>query len=565
MPHAAHVTSGDPIDWHAVDWTRVYRHVQNRRQRIFRASRDGDPKQVRSRQRLMRRSRANMLESVRRVPQVNHGKSTPGIDQVVVTTPEERGALCTQLSHLARPRVHPVRRVYIPKRKGKRPLGIPPVVVRGVQAIVKNALEPCWEARFEGSSDGFRPGRGCHDAIQKIFCLARPKTTRPWVVDADIEGAFDHIGHTALVQAMGHFPAGELIKPWLTAGYLEDAMWHPTETGVPQGGVISPLWLKVALHGMEHALGISYTPRGTLRGTDALVRYADDLAVFCPTQEEAIEAKECLSQWLRTRGLRLSEAKTHIRHLTEGFNFLGLNIRHYPAPQSSRSGYKLLIKPREDSLQRIRRTLKGLWRMHVGSPTVALINALHPVIRGWSSDFRRQVAKRVCMDLDTFMYTRAQRYMQRRHPRQSGWWRTQQYWGRTMGARRDRWVLMDKACHATLRNFAWTRIVRHRLVPRTYSPDDPTLQDYWRQRRSRPQTLANRPWQLANRQQGLCPVCHQGLEHGEALHVHQVMPKKHGGTDELANLRLVHGNGHRQIHRISAPLGVRRWLEPCTR
>jgi RNA-directed DNA polymerase len=565
MQHTANVTSGDPIDWHAIDWKRVYRHVKNLRQRIFRASRDGDLKKVRSLQRLMLRSRANMLESVRRVTQVNHGKSTPGIDQVVVTTPEERGALCTQLSHLDRHRVHPVRRVYIPKRKGKRPLGIPTVVDRGVQAMVKNALEPFWEARFEGSSYGFRPGRGCHDAIQKIFCLARPNTTRPWVVDADIEGAFDNIGHTALVQAIGNFPAGELIKQWLKAGYLEDAMWHPTDTGVPQGGVISPLLLNVALHGMEHALGISYTPRGTLRGTYALVRYADDLAVFCPTQEEAIEAKERLSQWLRTRGLRLSEAKTHIRHLTEGFNFLGFNIRHYPAPQSSRSGYKLLITPSEDSIQRIRRTLKGLWRMHVGLPTVALINALNPVIRGWSYYFRSYVAKRVFMDLDTFMYTRAQRYMQRRHPRKSGWWRTQKYWGRTMGARRDRWVFMDKECHATLRKFAWTRIVRHRLVPRTYSPDDPTLQDYWRQRRSRPQTLANRPRQLANRQQGLCPVCHQGLENGEALHVHHVLPKKHGGTDELANLRLVHGNCHRQIHSTRAPLGVRRWLEPCTR
>jgi RNA-directed DNA polymerase len=285
MQHAANGTSGDPIDWHAVDWKRVYRHVKNLRQRIFRASRDGDLKKVRSLQRLMLRSRANVLESVRRVTQVNHGKSTPSTDQVVVTTPEERGARCTQLSHLDRHRVHPVRRVYIPKRKGKRALGIPTVVDRCVQAMVKNALEPFWEARFEGSSYGFRPGRGCHDAIQKVFCLARPNTTRPWVVDADIEGAFDNIGHTALVQAIGNFPARELIKQWLKAGYLEDAMWHPTETGVPQGGVISPLVLNVALHGMEHALGISYTPRGTLRGTYALVRYADDGA---PRRREGV-------------------------------------------------------------------------------------------------------------------------------------------------------------------------------------------------------------------------------------------------------------------------------------
>ncbi|ETW92266.1 MAG: hypothetical protein ETSY1_44405, partial [Candidatus Entotheonella factor] len=195
--------------------------------------------------------------------------------------------------------------------------------------MVKNALEPFWEARFEGISYGFRPGRGCHDAIERVFNLARSGTTRPWVLDADIEGAFNNIGHSALVEAIGNFPARELIKQWLKAGYVEDEMLHPTDAGVPQGGVVSPLLLNVALHGMERALGISYTPRGWLQGTYALVRYADDFAVFCPTQEKAIEAQEILSQWLRVRGLRLSDEKTHIRHLREGFNFLAFNIRHY--------------------------------------------------------------------------------------------------------------------------------------------------------------------------------------------------------------------------------------------
>jgi len=264
--------------------------------------------------------------------------------------------------------------------------------------------------------------------------LVRPNTTRPWVFDADIEGASNNIGHAALVQALGNFPAWGLIKQWLKAGYVEDAMLHPTGTGVPQGGVISPLLLKVALHGMEQALGSSYTPPGTLRGTSALVRYANDLAVLCPTKQAAIDAQDILATWLGTRGLRLSEEKTHIRHLTEGFDFLGFNIRHYPAPQSSCSGYKLLIKPSQGAIQQIRRKLKALWRQHVGSPTVALINAMNPPIRGWSQYFRTGVASLVFSDLDTFMFARAQRYMQRRHPRQSGWWRTQKYWGRTVGS-----------------------------------------------------------------------------------------------------------------------------------
>jgi RNA-directed DNA polymerase len=290
-----------------------------------------------------------------------------------------------------------------------------------------------------------------------------------------------------------------------------------------------------------------------------------DLAVLCPTKQAAIDAQHLLATWLGTRGLRLSEAKTRIRHLTEGFDFLGFNIRHYPTPHSSRRGYKLLIKPSKDSIQQIRRKFKALWRQHVGSPTVALINALNLLIRGWSQYFCIGVASEAFTDLDHFMYGRAQRDMKRRHPTKSGWWRTQKYWGWTGGARQARWVFQDKERHATLRKVAWTRIVRHRLVPKTYAPDDPTLQAYWRQRRTRLHATAEGHEPLARRQQGLCPVCHQTLENGEALHIHHVVPKKQGGTDVPGNLRLVHHPCHRQIHSTSAPPGVRRLLEPCTR
>lgn len=563
MQFAANVTSGDPVDWQSINWKQVYQTVKNLRQRIFRASREGDLKRARSLQRLMLRCQANVLESVRRVTQVNAGKDTPGVDQMLVLTPEARGRLCDQLSQLDLYRAHPVRRVYIPKRKGKRPLGIPTIVDRCVQAMVKNALEPFWEARFEGMSYGFRPGRGCHDAIENIFGLALPQTTRPGVLDADIEGAFNHIGHSALLQAIGNFPARGLINQWLKAGYVEDEMLHPTDTGVPQGGVISPLLLNVALHGMEQALGTSYPPRGVTRGTYAVVRYADDFAVFCPTQEKAIEARSLLATWLEPRGLKLSDEKPHIRHLQEGFNFLGFNIRHSPAPNSSRGGYKQLIKPSTDSINQLKRKLKGLWRKHVGTPTVALINEMNPVIRGWSNYFRTGVAKETFSALDKFMYYRAQRYMKRRHPKKSGRWRTQRYRGRSLG-RQDQWVFQDKVRHATLRKFAWTKIVRHRLVRSTSSPDDRTLQDYWQQRRAKPQVTGYRRRQLVQRQQGICPVCHQHLENGEGLHIHHVVPKKSGGKDDLANLRLVHQNCHLQIHSSRAPLGVRRLLEPCT-
>src|SRR6516164_8316288 len=204
-----------PTAWLAVDWQRANRTVRNLRWRIFRATQAGDWKKVRSLQQLMLRSYSNRLVSVRRVTQTNAGKETPGVDKVVVKTPAERGKLVDDLATAQPWKAKPARRVYIPKANGKlRPLGIPVVKDRCLQAMVKNALEPSWEARFEGTSYGFRPGRSCHDAIEKIFVLARPNKTKKWVLDADIKGAFDHICHEYLVKAIGPVPGKELIKQW---------------------------------------------------------------------------------------------------------------------------------------------------------------------------------------------------------------------------------------------------------------------------------------------------------------------------------------------------------------
>jgi RNA-directed DNA polymerase len=210
--------------------------------------------------------------------------------------------------------------------------------------MVKNALEPSWEARFEGTSYGFRPGRSCHDAIEKIYRLARPNMTKKWILDADIRGAFDHISHDYLLKTIGPVPGSELIKQWLKAGYVEHGAFHATEQGTPQGGVASPLLANIALHGMEKAIGVTYDYQGKLRGKRAVVRYADDFVCFCETREDAEQVQQILVEWLAERGLTLSEEKTRIVHLTEGFDFLGFNVRHYPAPQTSHTGWKLLIK-----------------------------------------------------------------------------------------------------------------------------------------------------------------------------------------------------------------------------
>jgi RNA-directed DNA polymerase len=209
-------------DWNAINWRKVNQAIRNLRQRIFRATTERDYKKVRSLQKLMLRSQANILLSVRRVTQQNAGRNTPGIDKVVVKTPIARGKLADELSAFTLWNSKPARRVYIPKANGKqRPLGIPVIKDRCLQAMVKNALEPEWEAKFEITSYGFRPGRSCHDAIEKIFGLARPNKRKKWVVDADIKGAFDNISHEFLLKAIGAVPGRELIKQWLKAGYLE--------------------------------------------------------------------------------------------------------------------------------------------------------------------------------------------------------------------------------------------------------------------------------------------------------------------------------------------------------
>ena len=226
------------LDWRQIDWRRAEVDVRRLRQRIFTASKAGDLSRVRRLQALMLRSRSNTLVSVRRVTERNAGRLTAGVDGEVVLTPKAKLELVDRVQHPREPfKALPVRRVFIPKPGGKqRPLGIPVILDRVHQARVLNALEPEWEARFEPKSYGFRPGRGCHDAIEAIFHVAKQNPRRLWVLDADLAGAFDRIGHDHLLAMIGTFPAKGMVRAWLKAGVVENGRLSRTEEGTPQGG-----------------------------------------------------------------------------------------------------------------------------------------------------------------------------------------------------------------------------------------------------------------------------------------------------------------------------------------
>jgi RNA-directed DNA polymerase len=250
------------------------------------------------------------------VTERNAGRLTSGVDGRIAVSAADKERLTAEIQ---RPpgRFRPVRRVFIPKANGKlRPLGIPVIADRARQAMVRNALEPEWEARFEPRSYGFRPGRGCHDAIEAIYQVVKGKDPRrQWILDADLQGAFDHIDHGFVLGQLGSFPARGMIAGWLKAGVMDQGRFAPTEEGAPQGGVISPLILNIALHGMETAAGVRYFRRSrggieTAPDSPVLVRYADDLLVFCRSREHAEQVRERLAGWLAPRGLAFNEAKT---------------------------------------------------------------------------------------------------------------------------------------------------------------------------------------------------------------------------------------------------------------
>jgi RNA-directed DNA polymerase len=501
--------------WDQVDWREHERRVRRLRCRIFKAVKDGDLATVRNLQKLALRSWSNTLISVRQVTQRNTGRTTAGVDGQVALTSQARAEVAVQV-HATRSSWQPVavRRVYIPKasdRTKMRPLGIPVIMDRCHQARVRQALEPEWEARFEARSYGFRPGRGCHDAIGSLFQTLCGKSKRVWILDADLAGAFDNIDHDHLQESIGDFPARRMVAGWLKAGVLEtEKGFSPTRAGTPQGGVISPLLLNIALHGLEEAAGVRYltgSRAGEVAGTSpALVRYADDLVVCCHTRQQAEQVKARLAAWLAPRGLAFNEAKTRIVRLDDrGFEFLGFHLRRYDTG-------RLLIKPSVTAIKRFRERLAKEFRALRGANVAAVLAKITPIVRGWVAYYRTVVSSRVFHALTDYLWKLTYKWACWSHPNKPKRWITRRYFGKFNKFRNDRWVFGDRDTGAYLPKPAWTDIARHTLVKGGASPDDPDLAEYWAQRRRKvkppldPYTV-----RLLSKQDGRCTLCGENL------------------------------------------------------
>jgi len=446
-------------EWKTLPWRRMRVAVFKLQKRIYQASRSGDVKAVHQLQRLLIKSRSSVLLAVRRVTQENQGKHTAGVDGLASLTDAQKLELAERiLKNPLDPRAKPLRRVWIPKpnQTEMRPLGIPVVEDRARQALVKLALEPEWEAKFEPNSYGFRPGRSCQDAIEAIYRNVRlvPK----FVLDADIAKCFDRINHQALLDKLGTFPRlRRVVKAWLKAGILDGEELFPTEEGTPQGGVISPLLANVALHGLETAVQAAFPrSKGLQRGgpyvdwQPTVIRYADDFVILHRDLDAIKHAQQVAAEWLKGMGLEMKPSKTRITHTMKeidgnaGFEFLGFHIRQYPRGKCTciytrygePTGFTASIRPSKTSQKRLLRTIREILRANRSVSQVRLIRLLNPVIRGWGNHFSKVVSKEVFGRLDALIFQKLKAWAYFRHPNKGHRWIMAKYWS----FREDRWV-----------------------------------------------------------------------------------------------------------------------------
>ncbi len=546
--------------WEQLPWETIERQVFKLQKRIYQASQRGDVKTVHQLQKLLMKSWSAKCLAVRRVTQDNQGKKTAGVDGVKALNPKQRMILVRALK--LTPQTKPVRRVWIPKpgTQEKRGLGIPVMYDRALQGLVKLALEPEWEAKFEPNSYGFRPGRSAQDAMMAIW-IGINKLEK-YVLDADIAKCFDRINHQALLDKLSTTPRlRQVIKAWLKAGVMENGTLFPTEEGSPQGGVISPLLANVALHGLETAVRDGFTGTKTTQGKTIynwkplVIRYADDFLVLHRDKTVIEEATQRASRWLAEMGLELKPSKTRITHTLHthegnvGFDFLGWNIRQYPVgkthagktggPTSQRLGFKTIIKPSDEAVRRHLLRIKEEIQKHQSHTQEFLIGSLNRVIRGWCNYHRKVSANQTFAKVTHLTCLKLIRWGARRHGNKSAHWRHQKYWSSGKEWR------FGQLGGVRLMKHSDFHFVEHVKVRDTKSPFDGDW-SYWATRMGRYTDLPANKAKLLKQQQGKCSFCGLYFRDGDVLEIDHITPKSQGGREEYKNMQLLHRHCHDQ-------------------
>jgi RNA-directed DNA polymerase len=476
-------SSGEVSHWEQVNWPHCERQVRRLQARIVKATQESRWGKVQALQRLLTSSFSGKALAVKRVTE-NQGKRTPGVDSVSWTTPAARLKAIGSLQRRGYKPL-PLRRVYIPKANGKqRPLGIPTMKDRAMQALHLLALEPVAETTADPNSYGFRPKRSTADALTQCFNALGRECSAQWVLEGDIKGCFDHISHDWMLQ---HVPVDkQMLQKWLQAGYIENRTLFPTEAGTPQGGIISPTLANMTLDGLEKLLA-QHFPRQKSRNGKVwspkvnLVRYADDFIITGDSKRLLLnEARPLVRRFLRERGLKLSADKTRITHIDEGFDFLGQNLRKYDG--------KPLAKPSKKNTHVFLEKVRGLIKANQSVSQAQLIVMLNPVIRGWANYHRHCAASDTFNRVDHAIWQALWRWARRRHPKKSRDWvkkhcfpawqkRAWTFAAKTRKHKPDGTPIWGRLTYA-----GDTKIRRHIKIRRNANPFDPEWQTYFKER-----------------------------------------------------------------------------------
>ncbi|MGK7956162.1 MAG: group II intron reverse transcriptase/maturase [Crocosphaera sp.] len=551
--------------WNTINWAKVQRKVFKLQKKIFQAVRSGNKVKAKKLQKLLLKSHYAKLLAVRKVTQDNQGKKTAGIDGIKALSPNQRLKLVDELK-IKGYKAKALLRVWIPKpgRDEKRPLGIPTIKDRAMQDLVKLALEPYWEAQFEGTSYGFRPGRSAQDAIGRIYSTI--KQSPKYVLDADIAKCFDKINHDYLLSKVDcPYNTKRIIKQWLECGVMDNGIFEDTNAGTPQGGVISPLLANIALHGMiEHIENQFPLTKKRENGTrnqcyqPRIIRYADDFVVLHEEYEVILQCKNLIANWLERVSLELKPEKTSIRHTLRsieqdgkihkpGFNFLGFNIRTYPMGKHHSGknghgkilGYKTLIKPSNEKILAHHEAIKEIIKSHKTAPQEALISRLNPIIRGWSNYYSTVCSKEIFSSEDNILWNMLRAWTVSRKNRKTPLIKAlKKYFSH---GKNGRWTFQTK--EMSLYYHAETEIKRHQLVKPEASPYDGNW-TYWSKRRGEYPETPKRVSKLLKKQKGICNYCKQHFTPDDLIEIDHIIPKSKGGKDTYKNYQALHRHCH---------------------